>query len=123
MESEKEKMGIGRFYDVNYDIELIVECQVCKELCYILNYLFFLQIVEWEVIICWLFCKMKECFLLEQFFYCDYGYNIEIGENFYVNMNCVILDEVKVMFGDNVFIVLFCGFYIVGYFLDVEQRN
>lgn len=34
-------------------------------------------------------------------FWCDYGYNIEIGENFYTNHNCVILDVAKVKFGDN----------------------
>lgn len=61
--------------------------------------------------------------LLEQPFYCDYGYNIEIGENFYANMNCVILDEAKVTFGDNVFIAPSCGFYTAGHPLDVEQRN
>ena len=36
MESEKEKMGTGRLYDANYDTELIVERQACKELCYTL---------------------------------------------------------------------------------------
>ena len=39
MESEKEKMGTGRLYDANYDTELIVERQACKELCYTLNHL------------------------------------------------------------------------------------
>ena len=49
--------------------------------------------------------------------------DIEIGENFYANMNCVILDEAKVTFGDNVFIAPSCGFYTAGHPLDVEQRN
>ena len=44
-------------------------------------------------------------------------------ENFYANMNCVILDEAKVTFGDNVFIAPSCGFYTAGHPLDVEQRN
>ena len=29
--------------------------------------------------------KTKEKFRIEQPFMCDYGYNIEIGENFYSN--------------------------------------
>lgn len=33
-------------------------------------------------------------------FYCDYGYNIEIGENVFLNFNCVVLDVVKVVIGD-----------------------
>ena len=123
MESEKEKMCTGRLYDANYDTELIAERQSCKELCYTLNHLPPSQIAEREAIIRRLFCKTKERFLLEQPFYCDYGYNIEIGENFYANMNCVILDEAKVTFGDNVFIAPSCGFYTAGHPLDVEQRN
>ena len=123
MESEKEKMGTGRLYDANYDTELIAERQACKELCYTLNHLPPSQIAEREAIIRRLFCKTKERFLLEQPFYCDYGYNIEIGENFYANMNCVILDEAKVTFGDNVFIAPSCGFYTAGHPLDGEQRN
>ena len=87
MESEKEKMGTGRLYDANYDTELIAERQVCKELCYELNRLRPSQITEREAIIRRLLHKTKEHFLLEQPFYCDYGYNIEIGENFYANMN------------------------------------
>ena len=46
-----------------------------------------------------------------------------MGENFYVNHNCVILDVAKVEFGDNVFIGSNCGFYTAGHLLDVETRN
>ena len=38
-------------------------------------------------------------------------------------MNCIILDEAKVNFDDNVFIAPGCGFYTAGYPFDVEQRN
>ena len=56
-------------------------------------------------------------------FQCDYGYNIEIGENFYSNHNLVILDPGKVTFGDNCFVAPNCGFYTAGHALDAEQRN
>lgn len=56
-------------------------------------------------------------------FHCDYGYNIEIGENFFANYNCVILDGAKVTFGDNVFIAPNCSFYTAGHPIDVLQRN
>lgn len=35
-------------------------------------------------------------------FHCDYGWNIEVGENFYANYNLTILDVGKVTIGDNV---------------------
>jgi maltose O-acetyltransferase len=33
-------------------------------------------------------------------FFCDYGYNIRIGANAFLNFNCVILDVVGVSIGD-----------------------
>ena len=35
-------------------------------------------------------------------FSCDYGRHIEVGDNFFANYNCVILDVAKVIIGDNV---------------------
>lgn len=35
-------------------------------------------------------------------FFCDYGANIHVGENFYANVNCTILDVCEVHIGDNV---------------------
>ena len=34
-------------------------------------------------------------------FYCDYGFNIEAGKNFFANYNCTIIDVAKVKIGDN----------------------
>lgn len=51
-----------------------------------------------------LFAKTGEQITVEQTFWCDYGYNIFVGENFYMNHNCTILDGAKVEFGDNVVI-------------------
>lgn len=67
--------------------------------------------------------KTGENFWIEQSFWCDYGYNIEIGENFYANHNLVILDTTDVTFGDNCFIAPNCGFYTAGHPLDTERRN
>lgn len=35
-------------------------------------------------------------------FHCDYGKNIEVGNNFMANYNCIILDVAKVIIGDDV---------------------
>ena len=105
MESEKAKAKAGKLYDANNDIELVSEREACKEVCYELNSLRPSQKKERENIIRSL-----------------YGYNIEIGENFYSNVNCGILDGAKVTFGDNVFVAPNCGFYTAGHALDAEQR-
>lgn len=67
--------------------------------------------------------KMDDSTSIMQPFWCDYGYNIEVGRNFFVNHNCVILDGNKVVFGDNVFIAPNCGFYTAGHPIDAQQRN
>ncbi|MDE6581700.1 MAG: sugar O-acetyltransferase, partial [Duncaniella sp.] len=67
--------------------------------------------------------EVKGSILIEQTFYCDYGYNIRVGENFYANFNLVILDGAPVTFGDNVFIAPDCGFYTAGHPLDATERN
>lgn len=123
MMTEKEKCSHGYLYDANNNKELIAERQSCKEKCYDYNILRPRQIEERERLIRALFGKTGEKFLIEPSFYCDYGYNIEIGENFYMNVGCVILDEAKVSFGDNVFIGPACGFYTAGHPYDVSQRN
>ncbi len=123
MESEKEKCRKGQLYDANNDRELIEERQRCKEICFEYNRLSLLQTDQREQILRRLLGRTGSHFLIEQPFYCDYGYNIEIGENFYANVNCVILDGAKVTFGDNVFVAPNCGFYTAGHPFDVDQRN
>ncbi len=67
--------------------------------------------------------KAGKNLLIEQPFWCDYGYNIEVGDNFYANHGLVILDGAKVVFGNNVFIAPQCGFYTAGHPLDYKTRN
>lgn len=120
--NEKEKMLSGELYDAN-DAALIEERQRSKDLCFRYNQIQPCKMKERKGIIKTLFGKTGRMFLIEQPFYCDYGYNIEIGENFYTNVNVVILDCAKVTFGDNVFIAPNCGFYTVNHPLDAENRD
>lgn len=121
--SEKEKMLAGEIYNANYDEELIEERIKAKDLCYEYNNLKPSNIKEREKLLRNILGKTKGNCIIEQPFICDYGYNIEIGENFYSNHNLIILDGNKVEFGDNVFIAPNCGFYTAGHPLDVETRN
>jgi len=121
--SEKDKAIAGELYDANNDPSLIQERMEAKEKCYEYNRLRPGDVAGREKIIKSLLKSTGSRFIIEQPFYCDYGYNIEIGENFFSNFNCVILDEAQVKFGDNVFVAPNCGFYCAGHPLDVEQRN
>ena len=55
-------------------------------------------------------------------FYCDYGYNIEVGENFYANFSCTILDVNKVIIGDNVMFGPNVQVYTATHPLDPKER-
>lgn len=110
-------------YDANNDPQLIAERTACKELCFDYNNLRPKDAEGRRKIIMQLLGSVKEKFLIEQPFLCDYGYNIHIGDNFYANHNLVILDEAPVRFGDNVFIAPNCGFYTAGHPIDAYERN
>lgn len=121
--SEKEKMLQGILYDANYDKSLIEERNKCKILCSKYNNLPYDEFENRKNILKQILGKTSDNFIIEPYFWCDYGYNIEIGENFYSNHNLVILDPAKVTFGDNVFIAPNCGFYTAGHPLEVDIRN
>lgn len=121
--NEKEKMLAGELYDANYNKELAEERQKAKDLCYEYNQIKPSNQEEKNKIMEEILGKTKGNFLIEQPFMCDYGYNIEIGENFYANHNLIILDGNKVKFGNNVFIAPNCGFYTAGHPIDPTLRN
>lgn len=121
--TEREKMEQGLLYDANYDEELLEARAQCKDLCFSYNQLKPSLVSEQEKIIRQLLGKTGKQFCITAPFWCDYGCNIEIGENFYTNHNCIILDGAKVVFGDNVFIAPNCTFSTAGHPLDTEQRN
>lgn len=123
METEKMKAHEGLLYDANYDAELLAERTACADRLYEYNLLRPSQEEERVALLRELLGKTKEHLCIVSPFHCDYGYNIEVGENFFMNTGCVILDGARVTFGDNVFIAPHCGFYTAGHPLDVKQRN
>ena len=60
---------------------------------------------------------------IEPPFHCDYGYNIEVGENFYANYNLVILDVGKVRIGKNVMFAPNVSIYTAGHPVHPDSRN
>ena len=121
--TEKEKKQMGLLYDANYDADLMAERIRAKELCYDYNMLRPSDIDGQKEVMNKLLGKTKGDFCIVAPFWCDYGYNIEIGENFFANHNMVILDCAKVVFGDNVFVAPDCGFHTAGHPIDFERRN
>ena len=67
--------------------------------------------------------KCGESIFIEQPFHCDYGANIEVGNNFFANYNLVILDVGKVIIGENVQIAPNVSIYTAGHPVHPDSRN
>ncbi len=121
--TNKEKMLRGELYDANYDTQLITERENCKTMCFKYNSTTPKETDKKKSLLKSILGKCTNNIIIEPSFWCDYGYNIECGDNFYANHNLVILDPAKVTFGDNVFIAPNCGFYTAGHPISVKERN
>ena len=69
--------------------ELIQERTNAQDICFAYNQTKPSDIEKRTKILKGLLKNTKGNFLIEQPFFCDYGYNITIGENFYANHNLV----------------------------------
>ena len=56
-------------------------------------------------------------------FYCDYGHNIEVGKNTFINYNCTIIDVGKVVIGDYFQIAPNAAIYTAGHPVHPAARN
>lgn len=120
--TEKEKLQAGELYNGN-DFDLVKERASVKKLCIEYNNATYNDYQKKERLLDRIVALRGENAHIEPNFFCDYGYNIVIGDNFYANHNLVILDCAEVVFGDNVFIGPNCGFYTAGHPFDAETRN
>lgn len=120
--TEKEKMLAGKLYWAE-EPSLVAERMRAKDLCLEFNNTPPSHTEEGRAILLKLLGKTGRNFAVMSPFWCDYGYNIEIGENFFANHNCVILDCAKVKIGDNVFLAPDVGIYTAGHPIDTPRRN
>lgn len=120
--TEKEKMLAGQLYQAG-DPELVAERLKARKLVKTLNDS---DPEDTEIRIS-LFRKLVgkagKNFWIEPPFYCDYGSNIEVGDDVFFNFNCVVLDVVKVILGDRVFVAPNVQFYPATHPLDATSRG
>lgn len=118
--TEKEKMLAGEMYSAD-DEELVRLHRRSVELCLKLNEK--LSVEERAAVAKQLLGKCGKSAILNIGFYCDYGGNIEVGENFYTNYGVCILDVCKVKIGNNCLIGPQVGIYTACHPLDRETRT
>lgn len=120
--NQKERMLNGLPYKAWLD-GLAEERMVCKKLVHEFNLLPPDQAERARELLKQLLGKTGEAFHISQPFRCDYGSNIEIGENFYSNYNLTILDVAKVVIGANAQIAPNVSIYTAGHPIHPDSRN
>ena len=98
MKSERQKMLAGEPYEP-LDRELVVARERARDLCQALNLTREAQHEERRRIMEELFATGGGSARMQPPFFCDYGFNIELGEQVFFNFNCVVLDVCKVRIG------------------------
>lgn len=119
----KPVVPINCFFQGCYNTEFEQEISKCKSVCNKYNQLSPNDRDEQQEILKELLGKMGENVIITPPFWCDYGYNISVGDYFYSNHNLIITDGAKVTFGDNVFIAPNCCFTTAEHALDPEMRK
>jgi len=94
--TEKEKCRLGLPYAPNHDAELQREMAEAADICFRYNSLLPSQTAERKQILTSLLGHVGRNACIRSPFYCDYGYNIHIGDNFFANYNFTVLDGAEV---------------------------
>ena len=115
-------MLLGDPYLAN-DKELVQERLKAKKMLHRLNVTEYVNNGNARAILRELLPNANRKLYIEPPFHCDYGYNIESGENVYFNVNCVVLDTMKVTIGDNVFFGPGVHLYTATHPLDPIERR
>lgn len=113
----------GKLYDANFDAQVLEALDECKELCYDYNQMRPSQREARQEVLREIVGSMGERAGVVSPFWCDYGANIHLGENFYANHGLIILDGARVTFGHDVYIAPNCVFSTAGHPFDTERRN
>lgn len=119
--TEKEKMLSGKGY-IAMSEELLGERQKAKELLFDFNSLRPGEVEKRNEMLHTLLGKVGENVFVEPPFRCDYGYNISLGDNFYANYNCIILDCAKVTIGNDVMFGPNVCLFAAGHPIDSQLR-
>lgn len=120
--TDKERMLSGKPY-MALDDDLRAEMRDCKLKLYKFNNLTMDKLPERIETLREILGSCGENVYIEPPFYCDYGKNVNIGENFYANYNLHILDCAPVTIGENVFIGPMCGIYTALHPIDAAVRK
>lgn len=121
--SDKPIVPINCFFQGCYNPDYEKQIKKAKEKCFEYNKLCPNDIQAQRVILRELLGKMGKDTVITPPFWCDYGYNISVGDSFYSNHNMIIQDGAGVTFGNNVFVAPNCCFTTAEHAIDPDMRK
>lgn len=119
--TEKEKMLSGQLYMAG-DQDLRRDALNARRLTRLYNGTTEEEPLLREALLGELFGQMGEDIYIEPPFHCDYGQHIAVGDYFYANYDCIIIDVCPVTIGDHVLFGPRVGVYTAGHPLDAAVR-
>ena len=121
LKEQKEKILSGQMYN-DLTNELVKAREDAVYLTNEYNASYGKPTKERETILKKLLKSIGEGVYFEPNFRCEFGYNITIGNNFYANFDCVMLDGGGIEIGDNVLLGPRVGIYTSNHAIDAWQR-
>ena len=119
--TEKEKMLAGELY-LAADEELVAQRLKARRLARLYNATTETDDEQRREILSQLFGAIGETISIEPSFQCDYGSNIFVGNNFYANFGCILLDCARIEIGDNVLLAPNVQLYTAYHPTDPQVR-
>ncbi|GHU52678.1 maltose O-acetyltransferase [Clostridia bacterium] len=113
--TEKQKMLAGELYDAS-DSELATERERTMKMCDDFNGGGTLD--GFKAV----FKRVGKGLVINPTFKCDYGYNICLGYNVYINYDCIMLDVCDIIIGHNVKIGPRVSVFTATHPLDIKKR-
>jgi len=119
--TEKQKMLAGELY--RPDAELAADQAATKAWLVRYNSALAMPASERHTLLCQRLARVGKDTVIRPPFFCDYGYNIRLGDGAFLNFNCVILDVVEVTIGDRAQIGPAVQIYAADHPRDAETRR
>ncbi len=120
--TEKEKALAGMEF-VRGDLDLKRQRERAEALCFELNHISPHDIGKRDEIFHQLIPHAHGSFYIKSPFICEYGDYITLGNNFFANYNCKLMDGGPIRFGDDVLVGPDCTFVTAQHPIDPERRQ
>lgn len=119
--SEWEKMQAHQIYD-DFDADLFDLRVEAKKLFKEFNLTTDDEVEKRQEIMKKLFKKVGERVYMEPNFTCEFGKNITLGSDLYINFGCTLLDCGQITIGNNTLLGPNVSMYSANHSLDAEER-